>query len=445
MFWFYDSFMGKNISNHYKQIRFVFDGNDKEAQQSIIEKSLSDIITHAKGTVNFYKHCKGATSISDLKVVNKNIIRDSYTDFISDKFQKENLVQVYTSGSTGTPFRVYQDDNKKKRNTADTLFFAEKAGYTVGDKLYYIRHWDRYNKKRRLTAWLKNMVMYPVSALSDEEIKKLIRDLESETGSIGVISYASGLERIASYIDRFSPPKKRFNIKSILSIAESLSESSKEIISDYFETQVICRYSNVENGIMSQQMIGKGDDYYINTASYYVEILDVNEDKVVPHGSLGRIVITDLYNYAMPMLRYDTGDIGILEYVNDKPVLKKVEGRRADMIFNTSGEHISSYTVYHVLKYPHIEQYQFIQETSKEYVFKLKVAPGFCSENEIKREFSNYLGKDSRIRFEYVNEIPLLSSGKRKFVVNRSKTGLGNNNITNHTESRPRPGVKLKH
>ncbi|UNY98402.1 CoF synthetase [Zhouia spongiae] len=423
-FWFCDLLQGGNIRSHYNQIKYLFEGRDDDLQRrQMQQQSIQNLINHAKDTVAYYKQYEKVKSITDFKVIDKNIIRDSYNDFLSDKYHMKSLKQVYTSGSTGTPFKVYQDKNKRRRNAADNLFFAEKSGYKIGEKLYYIRHWDQYNKKGLLEFWLKNMVMHPISSMADDDIEKLLDKIRKDKKNVNIISYASGLEKIAQFIKKTSPQKAPFhNIKSILSIAEAISETSKSILSDYFNTPVICRYSNVENGILSQQIVNKEDGYYINTASYYVEILDMNEDKVLPLGSMGRIVITDLYNYAMPMIRYDTGDIGQLECVadlnNKKLVLKKIEGRKSDMIYDTRGKHISSYTVYHLLKYSHIEQYQFIQANTKEYIFKLKVTPEFSSEKEIKREFKDYLGEDSKISFEYVNEIPLLSSGKRKFVVN---------------------------
>ncbi|WP_038262986.1 phenylacetate--CoA ligase family protein [Zhouia amylolytica] len=422
--WIYDFLKGGAIRKHYREIKIIFDGEESNIEiPHIINDNLNKLIVHAITSVTHYKQYSDAKSLQDFKVINKNIIRESYADFISDKFDKSDLQQVYTSGSTGTPFKVLQDKNKKNRNAADTLFFAEKAGYTTGEKLYYLRHWDQYNTRGKLETWLKNIVMHPVSKLTDKDIDKLISDIKNEKGNVNIISYASALEKIASYIDRQEPPKADFKVTSILSIAEGISDRAREIISDYFGTQLISRYSNVENGILSQEIMGKGQEYYINTASFIVEILDFNEDRPLPDGCLGRIVITDLFNYAMPMIRYDTGDLGVMESKVENDinyfVLKKVEGRRADMIFNTKGQHISSYVVYHLLKYPHIHQYQFIQNDVNQYTFKFKVSAEFNSEDQIKNEFKIHLGNDAQINFEYVDDIPLLSSGKRKVVVNK--------------------------
>jgi phenylacetate-CoA ligase len=123
------------------------------------------------------------------------------------------------------------------------------------------------------------------------------------------------------------------------------------------------------------------------------------------------------------MIRYDTGDLGQMGHCTkngvEYPVLARVEGRKMDMIFDTEGKMTSPYMVYHILKYPNIKQYQFIQECEKKYLIKLNVSPEFHSGETIKEEFKKHLGPDAEIRLEFVDDIPLLSSGKRKFVINK--------------------------
>ena len=70
-------------------------------------------------------------------------------------------------------------------------------------------------------------------------------------------------------------------------------------------------------------------------------------------------------------------------------------------------------------KYNTLNQYQFIQIAEKTYLFKLNTDKTFLKEDELINEFKGYLGNDADIKIEYVNEIPLLSSGKRKKVLNR--------------------------
>ena len=133
-------------------------------------------------------------------------------------------------------------------------------------------------------------------------------------------------------------------------------------------------------------------------------------------------MVTDLFNYAMPIIRYDTGDIakccfnseGIMEF-------ERIEGRKMDIIYDSKGEVISSYVVYtKVFKYYHLlKQYQFIQHGKKEYEVKLNLqGTVFDYEDELITNIKSDFGDDANVKITYVNEIPPLSSGKRRKVIN---------------------------
>ena len=107
-------------------------------------------------------------------------------------------------------------------------------------------------------------------------------------------------------------------------------------------------YSNEENGIMGIQ--NKEDEgYQIDTESYYYEILKMDSDEPAAPGELGRIVITDLYNYAFPILRYDNGDTAVASRkVKDgkyKLYLTKLYGRRSDLIYDCGGKALTPYII----------------------------------------------------------------------------------------------------
>jgi phenylacetate-CoA ligase len=179
--------------------------------------------------------------------------------------------------------------------------------------------------------------------------------------------------------------------------------------------------------MLAQQTTDSEGAFLANFASYYIEILDLKKDIPVQNGKMGRIVVTDLFNRAMPLIRYDTGDLGVFEKLikNGKTqyFLKKVEGRKMDAIYNINGELISSFSVTNSMwKYTQLKQYQFIQIGHKDYEFRLNSEGDFLLEEELINEFKGYLGSDARIGISYVNEIPLLSSGKRKKVLNKMKS-----------------------
>jgi phenylacetate-CoA ligase len=99
--------------------------------------------------------------------------------------------------------------------------------------------------------------------------------------------------------------------------------------------------------------------------------------------------------------------------------LSKVEGRKLDLLYDTKGQIVSSYIAYkNMWQYTDIRQYQLIQEGPKDYTFKINAEKTFNREAQLVAEFKSFLGSDANFKVEYVDEIPLLASGKRKKVVN---------------------------
>ena len=93
--------------------------------------------------------------------------------------------------------------------------------------------------------------------------------------------------------------------------------------------------------------------------------------------------------------------------------------RKLDQLFNTSGEMVNSLLVYkNMWQYPEIDQYQLVQKGEKEYCMRISMTSKFERADKLISEFKTYLGADADFSIDYVTEIPLLNSGKRRKVVN---------------------------
>ena len=426
-FWTLDRIKDRQVGKHFENIQSVLENENSTEAIKIKKEALEKLLHHATHSTSFYSDLKGKENLTDFPVLDKNIIRQNFEALISNKFKKDKLKSVVTSGSTGTPFKVLQDTNKQKRNTADTIYFAKKTGYEIGQKLLYLKIWNSVNQKNAISAWAQNILAADVTKLSDSSIEHILKAFSLGSSKKGILSYASALELISQYIDRKKLQVEKYNVSSIIAMSEAINKSTKEKLEKQFGTKVVSRYSNVENGILAQQCLEENNEFHLNTASYVFEILKLEKDEPTEDGKLGRIVVTDLYNYGMPIIRYDTGDLGIKESSSNcsfnTPVFTSVEGRRMDMIFDTKGEIISSFTITNNLwGYPEIVQYQFIQTGEKEYEFILNLEEEFSREQELIEEFKGYLGLDAIIKVSYVDGIPLLNSGKRKKVINKYHT-----------------------
>lgn len=80
--------------------------------------------------------------------------------------------------------------------------------------------------------------------------------------------------------------------------------------------------------------------FYLNEASYFLEVAEIDSDEPAEYGELGRIVITDFFNYAFPLIRYDNGDTCIMQ-LDEKtkhPYIAQLYGRRLDLVYNTKND-----------------------------------------------------------------------------------------------------------
>lgn len=421
-FWFADSLKNNAVLKHIAEIQLILNGKNPDIAERIKTEHLNNLISHAVNSTLFYRGFKKKSSLQEFPVVNKNIIKESSNDFLSKNYKSGDLYAVTTSGSTGTPFKTYQDKTKKLRNYADTIYFGGLAGYEPGHRLLYLKIWVKDKMHSRLEYWLQNIVPIDVINLNDNALEDLIKKIERNRSTFGIIGYASALELICRFLDRKHAYPVMANVKSIIAISESLNNYTKNTMEKYFGISAVSRYSNLENGIIAQQILHGENKFLLNTASYHIEILKLDSNETAREGEMGRIVITDLFNYAMPLIRYDTGDIGVKieDYENsNQKYLSKIEGRKLDLLYNTNGELVSSFLVYkNMWQYTEIDQYQLVQENANQYTFKINAKASFAKEAKLIAEFKTFLGKDADFRIEYVSEIPLLDSGKRRKIVN---------------------------
>ena len=423
-FWFLDSATGGNIKKAYVELK-TFDYMDSRSSGLAQHQTsaLKILLQHAINTTRFYKKTQ-SQSLSDFPVVDKNIIRNNQEDFMSNKYDRADLFTMTTSGSTGVKLTCYQNNEKKKRVYAEAIFYSEKAGYSVGKNLIYLRAISDESHKSRFRQWMQNETLLDVCNLDDKHIEDILSGIDkaSRSGSM-ILAYASTFEALKDYFRRKGVSKVgKSKIYGIISSSEMLFDDTRDIMSKVFRCRCFSRYSNQENGIIGQDDTA-ANAFIINEAHYIVEVFKMDSDIVAEEGEVGRIVITDLYNYAMPMIRYDTGDVGSVKYIEKNGVNKKAitnfEGRRVDMVFDCYGNRLSPHVItVNFWKFPEIRQYQFIQESETKYTLKINTQREFSRQEEMKEFLQCLLGNTAVIYIETVEEIPVLSSGKRKYIVN---------------------------
>lgn len=401
---------GGVIFNQYEEIKRVLHDKDRVW----VQHRLKDIKQHAIEQTEFYKNYQ---STDDFPVVNKMILIENHDACLAKSGYQTPTHISSTSGSTGTPFSVTQDFKKRNRTIADLKVFGELCNYPSHERMVFFRVINSKLHRTPEQEDRENIYYIDSSDLGDAHLEEMKNTLLEKKPRI-VFSYSSTLVELAKYIGRTGIPKSGFSTKSVLTGGEGLSDENRKLLEKVFGCTVYRRYSDMELGILGQDM-GNGSEYILNWGSYYFETLKINSDEPTAPGEAGRIVITDLFNYAFPMIRYDTGDLGVLDdsNPNEFPKLKEIYGRVRDCVYATDGRLISPAKV-SVMMWgsESVKQWQFIQETKNDYVLKLNCDKKIEEQVYIEK-FKSLLGADAGITVQFVDEIPVTSSNKRRAVI----------------------------
>jgi phenylacetate-CoA ligase len=246
-----------------------------------------------------------------------------------------------------------------------------------------------------------------------------------------IVGYPSALLFFGEYLCELKE-RNSFKPSVIIYIAEPLYHEHQRFLENVYGCSVVGRYAATETGVIACQK--KTDHrYFVNTARLIVEIIDPITGKQVAPGERGRVLLTDLYSDAMPLIRYDIGDIATL---SDDPanesgvrILDRIEGRAVETIIAPDGSYISPIAIDDVFDgFIGIHSFRFIQNTETEFEVELVTNEKYLYEQQLLDGFKRLLGPRANISFKYIDEIPPLASGKRPFIINemlRKKAGGG--------------------
>ncbi|WP_341530178.1 hypothetical protein WKK05_13310 [Nostoc sp. UHCC 0302] len=421
LFWGLDYLRGAPIHTHLRNIQQVTADGSLLAEHQAWQLQL--LLNHAVQTTDYYKNYDAYSQLEDFPVVNKNIIRESFERFESTVFKDKKLNVMETSGSTGTPFRVVQNSSKRQRVLAELIYFNSLVGYSVGCRHGFFRTIPKSSVKLFMQNEVKFDVRIQDVASFEQQRLTLLKDKRIEI----LLGYSSVIYDLARYAISQGNTPEDFGVKGVLCLSEPLYPNMRDTIRKAFDCRILSRYSNQECGVLAHECSTCGR-FHLNTASYLFEILALDRDEPVSPGTLGRIVVTDLYNYALPMIRYDTGDIGSI-IPNDcsqfmTPILQSLEGRRTDTLYDTMGRRLVPFILRSIFSEKLnvspsciLKQYQLIQEDRTHYRLRLCVNETFSEAESMIEILKHLLGDDAQIEVDYVDEIPVLNSGKRKYIV----------------------------
>lgn len=387
--------------------------------------ALARLLEHASSTVPAYADV--GISLKDYPIIDKQVIRESSDLFRSSAFKTKQLHRVSTSGSTGTPLEWYQDRVKRRRVNAEVVYFSGNVGYAFGEQLTYLRALTSSGaRKSRSLSAVQNQKVIDITDLGESRISRVLEEIRAQSSRhpVTVLAYASTWDAVARFANKNKQSRwDSHQLTGLISQSEALSPWTREVLAEFFSVPIVSRYSNAENGILAQENRIPGV-FEVNQSNYLIEVLRIDSDSAAAPDELGRVVVTDLYNYAMPLIRYDTGDVAALA---DNPnsdkalgasVLTRLSGRRIDLIFDTCDNPVSPLAITNMFwDYPQIAQFQFVQEAFGTYRLLLNAERNRLDVFAIQDRLLRLLGSDAQLRIAWVNEVPVLASGKRKYII----------------------------
>lgn len=410
-FWKKDINGGGDVYYQYIDIKRVLEEKDWQW----VEKQYQMIKKHAIEQTEYYRNYMVD---DEFPVVNKSVLMENKQAFSAKAGFRRPIHISSTSGSTGTPFAVEQDYGKRKRNIADLKVFGELCDYPSHERMVFFRVFNEKLNRTPQQEMEENIFYVDSSDLGDEYLEEMRQIIHDKKPRI-IFSYASTLVELAKYIRRMGKDDD-YTMKSVLVGGEGIAEEDRLLLCHVFGCKVYRRYSDMELGILGQDC-GDGGSYILNWGSYFFECLKMDSDEPADPDEVGRIVITDLFNYAFPMIRYDTGDLGIMEQdgAGGFPRLREIYGRIRDCVYTVDGRLISPAKIF-VMMWGSIEdgvrQWQFIQEGKSLYVLKLNCSKTLSTDVYVQK-FKSLMGEDAQIQVELVDEIPVTSSNKRRAVI----------------------------
>ncbi len=330
-----------------------------------------------------------------------------------------------TGGSSGEPLQFDFDNGTNERRGAMTYRGYNWAGAGPGTKQLFIwganiggPAWKRF-KSTLHNRFDRRLVMSAFEFTPDRMHQNLQR-LNQYKADV-IVAYTNPLYEFARFLQKESlvpvPPK------SIVVGAEKLHDFQRELIEKVFRAPVFETYGSREFMLIGAEC-DRHAGLHLSMDNLLVEILN-DDGTTTSAGQEGNVVVTDLFNYGMPFVRYVTGDRAIAGFEmctcgRGLPMLKKVVGRQLDTLDTPDGRKIPGEFFSHLLmNYSNIRRFQVVQDKPELITLRMVVdgAIGDAQKEKMLGEIQQCTGTEVEVRLELVDEMPLTRAGKLRVVV----------------------------
>jgi phenylacetate-CoA ligase len=347
---------GFPIKKAKSELRKIQSIPEQEFENFFKNKKQEIVEYHLKNNP-FYQKFAGNTSFKnwkDLPIMHKKDFQKPLKDRLSVGYTLKNVYVNKTSGSSGNPFIFAKDKYGHALTWASNMARFGWHGIDFNSsyqaRFYGIPLDFMGNTTERFKDFLSNRYRFPIFDLSDNILEGFLKKFEIKKFDY-INGYTSSIVLFAKFLQQKNMVLKDIcpTLKACVVTSEMLFEEDKTLLKKQFGVPVINEYGASELDLIAFE--NTEEEWQVNSETLFVEILD-DEENVLPYGESGRIVITSLFNKAHPFIRYDIGDIGILDQKSTpkKPILKKLVGRTNDVAVLPSGKKSPGLTFYYVTK-----------------------------------------------------------------------------------------------
>jgi len=422
-----------NTEKEYREISNITDPN---ALHAFIEQRLNDLLLHAYQHTQYYHRIfdqigiiqgdhADLSRIHEIPLLTKENIRKYHKELISDDFKNRGWYYNSSGGSTGEPVRLIQDRQFQRWSKATNNYYYRNILDIDEPIVKKIIIWGSerdlftgsLGTKAKITNWLTNTITLNSFRMTSNDIERYINTINTYKPDL-IRGYAGSLHEICRYAERnnldiYSP-------KVVVSAAETLNDEMRGQIERVFGRKVYNFYGSREVG----NLAGECKDGLMHSFAFwnYQELLD-EHNRPVKQGKEGKVVVTNLFNYSMPLIRYEIGDMAVLGPKrclcgNILPTFEKVTGRITDHFILKNGATVPAEFFIHLLgvvcNAGEIKQFQVIQEDYDRIRILVVMGAGLTEEYRkgVESKIKVAVGSDCEITWDFVDSIPKTPTGK---------------------------------
>lgn len=422
-------------SRHLQHLRLL-----KERQWNPLEtiraqqfEAVRRLLFHAYETVPYYRsrfiaqgrHPSDFRCLDDLRtlpLLTKTDIRANAAALRSSAFDANKVTLKKTSGSTGVPLEIAVDRDSMEWKRACTIRSDEWSGWRLGQRVAKVWGNPEYLQqgfKGRVRNLLVDRARYLDTIGLDEDRMQTFADSLRRHRPGLLFGHAHSLYLFACFVGKRAPGSIRPD--GIVSTAMLLHDWQRAVIERAFDCPVTNRYGCEEVSLIACEC-ERHRGLHLNADSHYSETLNDRPDS----DGEGSLVVTDLTNFAMPLIRYKVGDVVVksdrtCSCGRGLPLIERIEGRDADYVLTPSGKLISgiSLTENFALRIRGTAQVQIVQDSER--FLRLRLVPdedfGPESHWQIEELVRELFGPDMDYEVEIVAAIPQEPSGKYRFCI----------------------------